>query len=74
MAVLEFARNVCSIKDAQTRESKKRSKNYIIDIMESQKKVGSKGGTMRLGQYPCELKKSSLAHSAYKKAKISGNP
>ena len=71
MAVIEFARNVCSIKDAQTRESKKRSKNYIIDIMESQKKVGSKGGTMRLGQYPCELKKSSLAYSAYKKAKIS---
>jgi CTP synthase len=71
MAIIEYARNVCSIKDANTRESTKKTKNYVIDIMKAQKDIKDKGGTMRLGKYPCDLKKSSNAYSAYKKSKIS---
>ena len=71
MAIIEYARNVCRIKDANTRESNKKTKNYLIDIMKNQKNIKEKGGTMRLGKYPCNLKKSSKAYNAYKKIKIS---
>tara|TARA_Y100000590_G_scaffold151103_1_gene173640 strand:- start:11627 stop:13240 length:1614 start_codon:yes stop_codon:yes gene_type:complete len=71
MAVIEYARNVCDIPDAATIESKKKSKNYVIDLMPEQKKLDTKGATMRLGQYPCEIKKSSKVFQSYKKAKIS---
>ena len=71
MAIIEYARNVCRIKDANTRESNKKTKNYLIDIMKNQKNIKEKGGTMRLGKYPCNLKKSSKAYDAYKKIKIS---
>jgi len=71
MAVIEFARNVCGISDANTRESNKKSKNYVIDIMKTQKDLDEKGGTMRLGKYPCNIKRSSVAHNIYKKQKIS---
>ncbi len=52
---VEFARNVCGIEDATSREfaNAKKSRNLVIDLMEEQKKIKDMGGTMRLGSYPC---------------------
>ncbi|MFC1546485.1 CTP synthase [bacterium] len=69
-AVVEFARSVVGYKDANSTEFNPKTKYPIIDIMQSQKKVKDKGGTMRLGSYDCTLKKGSLSHKAYKKSKI----
>lgn len=63
-AVIEFARNVCKISDAHSGEFKK-SKNLVIDLMPDQRNVTDKGGTMRLGSYPCVLRKDSLAAKSY---------
>ena len=71
MAVVEFARNVLGIKDAHSAELEKSTKNPVIHIMEEQKSVTKKGGTMRLGEYPCVLKKGTLAHKLYNKDEIS---
>ena len=71
MAVVEFARDVLNIKDANSLEFDEKTKNPVIHIMESQKKITKKGGTMRLGAYPCILKKSSLASKLYKTEEIS---
>jgi CTP synthase len=65
-AVIEFARNVCKLKNANSTEFKN-SRYNVIDIMEYQKSVVLKGGSMRLGSYPCILEKRSLAYSCYKK-------
>ena len=66
MAALEFARNVCGIEEATSREfSSKNSKSYVIDIMEDQKTKKDKGGTMRLGAYSCSLDKDSKSYSIY---------
>lgn len=65
MAVIEFARNVLGIKDASTAEMENNSKNLVIDLMEGQKRITKKGGTMRLGAYPCELKAGSRAREIY---------
>lgn len=70
-AAIEFARNVVGIKDAASAELDKKTPNPVIDMMESQKNVTKKGGTMRLGAYPCELTKGSKAHHIYGKSKIS---
>jgi|TARA_B110000263_G_scaffold55165_1_gene46611 CTP synthase len=70
MAVVEFARNVCNLKNANSRESGRKIKDYVIDIMENQKDLDTKGGNMRLGDYPCEIKKSTKVSDAYKKNKI----
>lgn len=64
-AVIEFARNVCGIKRANSAEFVESSEN-VIDMMLEQKKIYTKGGTMRLGSYPCILQKGSLAHRIYK--------
>lgn len=69
-AVIEFGRNVLGIQDAASAELDKDTKHPIIDLMEDQKKVTQKGGTMRLGAYPCELKKGSKAAAIYGKSKI----
>ncbi len=69
-AVIEYARNVCGIKNANSAEFKKTRAN-VIDIMPEQLKIKEKGGTMRLGAYPCVLKKGTKARKAYGKAKIS---
>jgi CTP synthase len=66
-AVIDFARHVLKIEDAHSSEMYKDTPNPVIDMMEDQKKITIKGGTMRLGAYPCELKKESLAWSIYKK-------
>lgn len=71
MAVIEFARNVLGIKDAHSTEMDPDTPNPVIDLMEMQKKITAKGGTMRLGAYPCEIKEGSLAHTVYGKTSIS---
>ncbi|MEO6818280.1 MAG: CTP synthase, partial [Ginsengibacter sp.] len=65
MAAIEFARNVIGLKDANSTEMNPDTKDPVIDLMEEQKKITMKGGTMRLGSYPCEVKKDTLAYSIY---------
>lgn len=74
LAAIEFARNVCGIKDATSREfigEGKRGGNIIIDIMNEQRGPVNKGGTMRLGAYACSLAPKSHAFSIYKDKTIS---
>ena len=70
-AVIEYARNVVGIKDANSKEFDENAQNPVIDLMLEQKNVHGYGGTMRLGAYDCILKKGSKAHEAYGKTKIS---
>ncbi|MCX6320152.1 MAG: CTP synthase [Bacteroidetes bacterium] len=65
MAAIEFARNVLGLPEAHSTEMNPDTKEPVIDLMEEQKKVTAKGGTMRLGSYPCELLEGSLAHKIY---------
>jgi len=69
-AVIEFARNVCGIHNANSAEFDKKA-DCVIDLMESQKQVKDKGGTMRLGAYPCMVSKNTKAYKAYKETEIS---
>jgi len=71
MAAIEFARNVLGLKDAHSTEMDPETKEPVIDLMEEQKKVTAKGGTMRLGSYPCDIKEGSLANTIYGKTSIS---
>ena len=71
MAAIEFARNVLNLKDAHSTEMDENTSNPVIDLMEDQKAVTTKGGTMRLGSYPCELKLGSLANAIYGQSHIS---
>lgn len=64
-AVVEFARNVMHLKDAHSTEMNADTPYPVIDIMEEQKRISTKGGTMRLGAYPCNIKKDTLAHKIY---------
>jgi CTP synthase len=66
-AVIEFARSILGFKDAHSTEFNPNTKHPVIDMMVDQKKVTAKGGTMRLGVYPCKLTPGSLAAKAYKK-------
>ncbi len=69
-AVIEFARNICGIKDANSTEFSQ-SANNVIDLMLEQKSIQTKGGTMRLGAYPCTLKRGTKSADAYGKRQIS---
>ncbi|MDE5579079.1 MAG: CTP synthase [Alistipes sp.] len=69
-AVIEFARNVLGIADANSSEMEP-TPHPVIDLMEEQKGITAKGGTMRLGAYPCQLKKGSKAAEAYGRLNIS---
>jgi CTP synthase len=69
-SVIEFARNVLGLKDAHSSEMDSATLNPVIDLMEEQKKITDKGGTMRLGSYACDLTKNSNANRAYGKQKI----
>lgn len=71
MAVVEYARNVLKLEDANSSELDNKTKNPVIHIMEEQKKVNKKGGTMRLGAYPCVIQKDTLARKIYGKEEIS---
>ncbi len=70
-AVIEFARNVCGLKDANTTEITKETPHPVVCLMEEQEKVVDLGGTMRLGAWPCVLRKGSKAAAAYGAEKIS---
>jgi CTP synthase len=65
-AVIEFARNVCGMKDANSTEFRK-TKHNVIDMMVEQKSIRNLGGTMRLGAYPCTIQKGTKAYAAYRK-------
>ena len=70
-AAVEFARNVCGIKKANSAEFVKKGTANVIHIMPEQIKVKIKGASMRLGAYPCVLQKKTKSFEAYKKPKIS---
>ena len=70
MAAIEFARNVLNIADADSTEMNSDTSNPVIDMMEAQKKITMKGGTMRLGSYPCVIKENTLAYHIYEKTEI----
>ena len=65
IAVIEFARNVCDIPSANSAEFNRKASDPVIHIMESQRRIKKKGGTMRLGGYPCVTKKGTLARKIY---------
>lgn len=65
-AVVEYARNVLKLEGAASTEVNPETPHPVIDLMLEQKKITTKGGTMRLGAYACQLKKGSIAHRAYK--------
>lgn len=71
MAVIEFSRNVVGLKGANSSEMDADCPYHVIDLMEDQKQVENKGGTMRLGAWDCILLEGSVAHSVYKKKTIS---
>lgn len=71
MAVVEFARDVLGLEEANSAEFDENTKNPVIHIMEEQKNIDKKGGTMRLGAYPCIIKEGSLASKVYGKKEIS---
>ncbi len=70
-AVVEFAQHVLKIENAASTEVNPRTEEPVIDLMPEQKKITKKGGTMRLGAYDCEIKKSSNAYKAYRSLHIS---
>ena len=70
-AIIDFARHVCGLKGANSTEFNKRTKHPVIDLMESQKAIKIKGGTMRLGAYDCTIKAGTKTYSAYRSKKIS---
>lgn len=74
LAVIEFARNICGIKDATSQEFEENPKNPIIDVMEEQKNIlkdKNYGGTMRLGAWDCRLENGTKAYAMYGKEEIS---
>jgi CTP synthase len=71
MAVIEFARNILGLKDAHSTEMDPDSNEPVIDLMDEQKKITTKGGTMRLGAYTCDLKPDSLAFRIYGHSPVS---
>lgn len=70
MAVIEYARNVVGIKAANSTEMEENCSEPVISIMEEQKHIEDKGGTMRLGAWKCQLEKDSLAYAVYNKDSI----
>lgn len=70
-AVIEFGRNVLNLEEAHSTEMDKDTPHPVIDMMEAQKQISQKGGTMRLGAYSCDLKRKTKAYQAYKETRIS---
>ena len=70
MAVIEHARNVAGLKDANSTEMEEDCPTPVISIMEEQKHIEDKGGTMRLGAWKCQLEKDSLAYNVYQSEEI----
>jgi CTP synthase len=71
MSVIEFSRNVLGLKSAHSTEMNPETPDPVIDLMEAQKTITSKGGTMRLGAYPCKIEPGTLAHQIYGSEMIS---
>ncbi|HHY64424.1 MAG TPA: C26 family cysteine hydrolase domain-containing family, partial [Clostridiaceae bacterium] len=71
VTVIEFARNVCGMDDANSSEFNPSCKHPVIDLMENQIGISRKGGTMRLGAYPCSIKNGSRLHVLYGQDMIS---
>ncbi len=71
IAVIEFARNILDLEGADSTEMNPETPFPVIDLMEEQKEITDKGGTMRLGSYDCHLKKDSKSFAAYGKSKVS---
>jgi CTP synthase len=71
MAVIEFARHVCGLEHANSSEVDPSTPHPVIDLMTTQRGLTQKGGTMRLGAYPCDLLEGSLARKVYSRRKIS---
>lgn len=69
-AVIDTARNLCNLKTAHSAEFNANTQYPVIDLLPEQKKINKMGGTMRLGVYPCKIKKNSLAYAIYKKELI----
>jgi CTP synthase len=69
-AVIEFGRNILGLEGAHSFEMNPETAHPVIDLMESQKDISTKGGTMRLGSYPCKIEKGSLAYKIYGKSLI----
>ena len=69
-AVIEFARNICNLKQANSVEFDSKTKSPVINLMPSQKKIKDKGATMRLGKYSCSISKKSNTYKAYGKQNI----
>ncbi len=70
-AVIEFARNICGLKNANSTEFNKNTPYPVIELMESQKAIKRKGGTMRLGAYDCKIKPGTKTYAAYRKKQVS---
>ncbi len=70
-AVIDFAQNVCEMKGANSTEFNPATRYPVIDLLPEQKDIFQKGGTMRLGNYPCRIKRGSLAFRAYKREVVS---
>ncbi len=71
VSVIEFARNVCNLKDANSHEFDDKTQHPVVHIMEHQKSITDKGGTMRLGAFPCATQKGSLLNKLYNEENIS---
>ena len=71
VAVIEFARHICHLKDANSTEFDPQTPYPVIHLLEEQQYVKMVGGTMRLGAYPCKLKRGTLARKAYRKTQVS---
>jgi CTP synthase len=70
MAVIEYSRNVLGYADANSTEMNQNTAHPVINLMEEQKNITDKGGTMRLGAWKCQLKENTLAYSIYGKPEI----
>src|SRR5213079_869357 len=71
MAVIEYARHVCGLERANSTEVDPATPHPVIDLMTTQRGLTQKGGTMRLGAYPCDLLEGSLARKVYSRKKVS---
>ncbi|NLN25772.1 MAG: CTP synthase [Bacteroidetes bacterium] len=70
LAVIEFARNVLKLKEANSTEMNPQTEHPVVNLMENQKNIHALGGTMRLGSWACQLKKDSLAYQIYQSEEI----
>jgi len=71
MACIEFARHVCGLERANSTEVDPKTPHPVIDLLSTQRALTQKGGTMRLGAYPCTLEEGSLARKLYNRQKVS---